>query len=543
MLFLAADTMKTSKPKVLLVSVFKPYCVDNKYSRKLNPMELLHNQITREQGVFSIRGFAHSWGLHMLAANIGSETTVLDFPTLGRFQNEIKKGDYDYIGISFIAPNFLKAKKMAELIRELSPKSKIILGGHGTNIDNLNNMIESDYIVKGEGIKWFRALLGDPIDQPIIHPILHSTFGSKLLGLPMSSSGLTIIPGVGCVNACKFCSTSHFFNKEHIYYYESGKELYKIMDGLERKTKLNAFIIMDENFPKYKKRFLELGEEIEKNKKAWELMIWASAEALMQYDLDWLARIGINSVWMGIESKHEIFPKNNTVDFKVLAKELDKRGIITIFSSILFLDCHDKSNIYEDIDFILGLKPDMTQFMIFSPPPRTAAYEEKKQNNELLQIPYEDCHGQYQLFHKHPNFTLFDSENIIKRAFKKDYHELGPCLYRIMNKHLERYLFTKKHSKSDPIMKERMFRARRELYLCPAALFSMALFAPNKQIKKRMRQLRKDINKEIDLIIKLLYSPLYIIFLISLGIEYLRSVILNIGREPKTFITKYSGKL
>lgn len=34
-------------------------------------------------------------------------TTVLDFPTLKRFKKELGKG-YDYIGISFIVPNFKK---------------------------------------------------------------------------------------------------------------------------------------------------------------------------------------------------------------------------------------------------------------------------------------------------------------------------------------------------------------------------------------------------------------------------------------------------
>ena len=33
--------------------------------------------------------------------------TVLDFPSKERFIKEIKKG-YDYIGISFILPNFIK---------------------------------------------------------------------------------------------------------------------------------------------------------------------------------------------------------------------------------------------------------------------------------------------------------------------------------------------------------------------------------------------------------------------------------------------------
>ena len=44
--------------RVLLSSVFGPYCQDDKYgSRAINPMELFHNQVTREQGSFSLRVF------------------------------------------------------------------------------------------------------------------------------------------------------------------------------------------------------------------------------------------------------------------------------------------------------------------------------------------------------------------------------------------------------------------------------------------------------------------------------------------------------
>ena len=116
---------------LLLSSVFGPYGVDDEYGEKENKMELFHNQVTREQGIFSYRFNHRSQGLYFLAENIDMPTAVLDFPTLDRFMQELKKG-YDYIGISFIIPNFKKAVEMTRVIREVSPKSKIILGGTGS---------------------------------------------------------------------------------------------------------------------------------------------------------------------------------------------------------------------------------------------------------------------------------------------------------------------------------------------------------------------------------------------------------------------------
>ena len=103
--------------KLLLSSVFGPYGVDDDYGRKENVMELFHNQVTREQGLFSLRFNHPSFGLYFMAENIHTPAVVLDFPTEKRFIKEIRKG-YDYVGISFIVPNFLKTKRMAELVRE-----------------------------------------------------------------------------------------------------------------------------------------------------------------------------------------------------------------------------------------------------------------------------------------------------------------------------------------------------------------------------------------------------------------------------------------
>ena len=52
-------------------------------------MELYHNQVTREQGSFSLRMFHRSWGLMMIQQNITAPSTLLDFPTLEKFEREL----------------------------------------------------------------------------------------------------------------------------------------------------------------------------------------------------------------------------------------------------------------------------------------------------------------------------------------------------------------------------------------------------------------------------------------------------------------------
>ncbi len=143
-----------SRARVLLTGVFGPYARDDEFgSRAINPMELYHNQVTRVQGAFSLRMFHRSWGLMMIQANLEAPTTLLDFPTLERFEDEIKTVPYDVIGISSIIPNLRKVKLMCEMIRRHQPQATIVVGGHVANRPGpRRDLIDADHIVKGEGV-------------------------------------------------------------------------------------------------------------------------------------------------------------------------------------------------------------------------------------------------------------------------------------------------------------------------------------------------------------------------------------------------------
>src|SRR5678816_3256261 len=177
-----------TRAKVLLTSVFGP-CArhDDHGSRAVNPMELYHNQVTRVQDVFSLRMFHRSWGLMLIQANLDAPCTLLDFPTLDRFVHEIRTTRYDVIGISAIIPNLLKLAEMCALIRFYQPEATIVVGGHVANLPRLAERIDADHIVRGEGIAWFRAFLGQEAVRPIRHPLVLSAVESRILGVKMGT--------------------------------------------------------------------------------------------------------------------------------------------------------------------------------------------------------------------------------------------------------------------------------------------------------------------------------------------------------------------
>src|SRR3954467_12650104 len=192
---------KGTQARILLSSVFGPYAQDDEFgSRKINPMELYHNQVTREQGPFSLRMFHRSWSILMIQKNISAPTTVLDFPTRDAFAAELKANRYDIVGISSIIVNVGKAREMCRIVRELSPGSTIVIGGHVTAIPGIEKMVDAHEIVRGDGIAWMRRYLGEDESAPIRHAEIVSGFGARTLGLTLpvtkGTTAATIIPSV-----------------------------------------------------------------------------------------------------------------------------------------------------------------------------------------------------------------------------------------------------------------------------------------------------------------------------------------------------------
>ena len=189
---------QTRDRRILLTSVFGPFGVDDEFGRKENIMELYHNQVTKAQGLASFRFHHRSFGLYFIADNIDADVTVLDFPSRKRFSREVERGGYDMIGISFIMPNFDKAREMARVVREKAPGVEIILGSHGAAIEGVEELIDCDHVVKGEGIRWLREHLGQDPDAPIRHPALPSAEWMSILGVPlMGKAASLLVPGVG----------------------------------------------------------------------------------------------------------------------------------------------------------------------------------------------------------------------------------------------------------------------------------------------------------------------------------------------------------
>jgi len=517
--------------KLLLTSVFGPYGVDDEFGEKENKMELFHNQVTREQGIFSYRFNHGSQGLYFLADNIDMPTAVLDFPSFKRFKKELKKG-YDYIGISFIIPNFKKAKEMARAVRKLSPKSKIILGGHGVNIPNIENMIDHDFICKGEGVYFLRRLFGEKADKPIRHPLEYSSFNRQVMGAPWAPDAGILITGVGCPNKCRFCATSHFFGS-YIPYLKTGQEIFDVCCRYEDEKNITDFGVLDENFLKMKDRALELLALMEKHDRHFTFAVFSSAETLKDIgDLDLLVRMGIVFIWIGVESQKQIYAKNKDTDFHDLLVQLRKRGISVLASSILFLEEHDKHTIWEDIEFVTSLNPDYLQFSPLGPIPGTKLYADYHSQRRIIDtVPYESQHGQGKIWFRHDHFSRDESDDFLRLAFEIDYNRNGASILRAMKTALSGYVYCKHHH--DPRIRARLPFFDKRLKVMRYFLTASTIFVQNrrseillKEIKDSFRSLFGRVNLTTGIV-----SLIIVLFSVK---EYLRYRTRSDIRVPKT---------
>lgn len=461
------------------------------YSRKESIIELFHNQITKVQGIYSIRHHYDSHGIYAIANNLDIPCTVLDFPTQKRFIREIEKG-YDYVGISSIVQNFQKVKWMVAQIRKKSPRTKIIIGGFCAGISDLQKTLDVDYVCIGDGISFMRELLGMPAEFKFKNPDISTDFvellGVPLFGLPKAPQ---IIVGLGCSYGCDFCSPSHFFGRRHIRFYKSGRALFEEMLRVSKKFGTNMIsLVGDDNFLLDLDRAEELRRCVVKSGMIFTTLIFASADRVIDFGPEKLAEMGVGTIWIGREGLFSNYPKNRGINMKALVAELRRYGIKTILSSILLLDNHTKENIREDIDQHLACRPEFSQFSHYAPLPGTPLWDRMLDEGRLMPgIPWEEMHAFNEPWFYHPHFTAQEAKDIQEEAYQRDFQELGPSWIRIIEADYEGWKYLCQSNKAH-------LRARADFFarqmwrnkILLAALEHLVPFTPMRELVKDVRQ-------------------------------------------------------
>ena len=537
---------KGTQARILLSSVFGPFAQDDEFgSRAINPMELYHNQVTREQRSFSLRMFHRSWGLMMIQKNISAPCTLLDFPTLKAFERELTANHYDIVGISGIIPNFGKVREMCRRVRQLSPHSVIIVGGHVAGIPDVDSMLDADHIVRGEGIAWMRHYLGEDPCAPFVHPEILSGFGFRILGMSVPDNtrdtAATIVPSVGCPMGCNFCTTSAFFGGKgkSFHFYETGDQLFDVMQEMEKKLGVQSFFVMDENFLLNRPRAMRLLERMKSANKAWALYVFSSINAIRKYSMEELVQLGVSWIWVGLESPKSSYAKLKDADTRAIAAELRQHGIKILGSTIVGLEHHTPENIEQEIEYAVSHCTDFHQFMLYTPVPGTPLFFQMQAEGRMLEgIDLADIHGQFKFNFQHAAISRDDSKRFLDWAFRYDFEKNGPSLYRICETLFNGW--KRYHNHHDPRIRTRFAHEARKLRTTyNAALWPMEkrLRRTNPEISARMRTLRLEIESAFGIstrLMRMAVGPL--LFLTSKRED--RRLAKGVTYEPPMFIER-----
>ncbi|MEJ2247744.1 MAG: hypothetical protein P8Y80_16975 [Acidobacteriota bacterium] len=360
------------KPSILLTTVCRPFGGPGEGDSV--GAELFHAQVTRAQGIFSLRQVIRSWGLDYIAENISCPSVVLHYPSEGEFLKEIRSRRYDYIGINFVVATFHKVQRMAELIRKHAPDAEIVLGGYGTVLPDALLAPLSDRVCREEGIGFFKKLLGEEPDYRLRHPYAPIPSPS-LYSFRRPTKVAHITSGLGCPNGCDY-----FFKRRYIPFAETGRELYQTVlqmeqQALEQGDELGGFILIDEDFFLQKKRAAEYLECVRREGRVFPIMGFGSIRALSQFTADEIAEMGFETIWTAFESPTAGYEKMKGREIGTLFSELQSRGVAVLASMIIGFPHQNRNDILRDFELLMSYEPALTQILIYFAFPGTPFYE------------------------------------------------------------------------------------------------------------------------------------------------------------------------
>ncbi len=386
---------------------------------------------------------------------------------------------------------------MCRMIRSISPRTKIILGGYGVFCleESVGRGREvkllADHVCRGEGVRFLRTILGEPADRPISEDLpLNQTYfmdqpAAKLFNLASS---------LGCNNRCEFCGTSAFFGHRKTYLM-TPEQLWDQIKKNALSGKAIATWIYDEDFFDPPEFARELRQIMKADRSVPRHLVnlgtLGSVRSLSGFGMEEFLEMGLNHIWIGVESKFSTLPKRQGRDIRELFAAFHSAGIMTIGSFIIGQDCQTPHNIEEDIGFFAGLNPTFTQITGILPCPGTDLWrnlETEKRLDDFDRVSWDDYHMYTPLFQP-KNFQKSDILPLIKRGYSKSFETSGPSILRALDIHLNG--FETCTGSRNPLIRARapyFEEICRQIY---PVLLAVQAFAPSREVAAKVDFLKR----------------------------------------------------
>jgi len=499
--------------RVLLSTVYRPFCVDEPFDSALNEVQhcSVHRQFTREQGAFAIHQQCTHLALHLIAANIDAETDVVEYPSLDELREilarAVREGrPYDYAGITCSVSGVRKARHVCELVREVSPTTRTVLGGGGSLAIGELVAPFSDHLCHGEGVRFMRELLGQDPDAPIAHPTVPSShFGNVIMDTRGNPRSFSLAVSLGCHRGCEFCATSAQFDRQRIPVLRNGAEVHAAMQRVEADLKARGddgsaihFVIFDENFLSDKKlarSFLELNRRQNADGTLYLPFLFSDAASVERYSTEELLEMGVDAVWIGMEAAdRERFSKNRHTDFGRLVHRLQDNGIKVVLSFIAGREDHTREEMERDIEFALTLGAVGFQYSICCPMPHTPLWDRLKREGRL-DVERPEIINMSHFYIRHAELDQAWVRSKTSEFHRRDYERHGPMALRYMKLRLDGY---DRHRDSErPALRARARGFRDELIGAAPILSVGPTFSPTPEVRRAFVEARRRLHRTI----------------------------------------------
>ncbi|HBZ86975.1 MAG: hypothetical protein A2509_01775 [Candidatus Edwardsbacteria bacterium RIFOXYD12_FULL_50_11] len=479
-------------PRVLFVS---PYIPNPKARPEDDTMDFFYYRNTLGQGIFSLRQMQSWYPLHFLAQNLPVNSVVLENPTWKRFTDEVRRGAYDIVALTFTVLSAKKVLEMVTWLRAETPCVQIILGGYGTAIfcEDTHEVHEfaklADGICRGEGLTFMRNYLEQNWGIATKKGPLRQDFIPTKIGLFRSGIALErqicFLSALGCRNGCAFCATSSQYGHEKITMV-SARELYQLIkEKAVRHKNVRSSIIYDEDFLADRERVLEfagyMSSDSELATRPLLLTVFTSIRSLSRFTTKELIQCGIGLVFIGIESFNRATLDRDTPgkrdgrDPAELVTELHRAGISTLCSIVAGWDGQNRNRLAEELECFTALDPTVCQILPLQAPPGTPLWHRMKEAGRLTtEFPYQDSGVSRPVF-RYADISEADLRACIGTAHEKLAQIGGPSLFRFFENYLSGY-HTLRFS-TDPVLHLRATSCRKlARRVFPLAFISVLFF-------------------------------------------------------------------
>ncbi len=330
----------------------------------------------------------------------------------------------DLVGFSTISVTSTDSYRVAGFLR--SRGIPVVIGGIHASLMLEEAIQHADYVTRGEADFTFPALVNclakgeEPVDVPgvsywkdgeIIHnPDQECWVTMDELPIPdldlfVQGSPLRPLQAIpvatsrGCPFDCTFCCVTQMFGRQYRY-----RSVDLVLDELSRYHGKSIFFC-DDNFaahPRHTKEMLQgmLDRKIKLRGWGAQFRVESSRDDEL---LELMRRTGGNIAYIGLESINpetlEAYQKKQSVeDIKESIRRFHEYRVRVHGMFVLGSDSDTVETIRETAEFALETRIDSVQFMVLTPLPGTALFQQMEQEGRLLTRDWELYDGMHVVF-------------------------------------------------------------------------------------------------------------------------------------------------